>query len=595
MRLVTLTLLVSLLCTNAFAAAESQEATQKVAAKPAQYGEIILKGNYPEGSDMPGVLSELTENMSSALARFEKAADDEKIAGLILKFDLPMIGWGKVYEFQQAIKRVQAKGKKVYAWMDRGLAQQYLLASVCDEVIMPESGVVLLSGLRMEVSFYKNLFDKLDIQPDMLRVGEYKGAAEPYTRTEMSDALREELTAILDDFYTRLVSTVAENRKMDKKAVEAAIDQGPFSAETAKELGLVDRLAYVDEIESHLKQASDSEEFKIVQKYGKKKADTDFAGFNGMIKMMNLMMGIEPVKRKSKLPKIAIINATGMIIDGRSQSDLFGSSYMGSQTMINAINTAAKDETVKAILLRVDSPGGSALASDLMWRALEEAGKPIVVSMGDTAASGGYYIAMGADTIFAEPWTITGSIGVVGGKLALNGLYEKMGINTSVISRGQNSGALSPLNPMTNSERAAFQKLLNDIYKQFTTKAAAGRKMKYEDLEKLARGRVYTGAMAQKIGLVDKLGTMHDAYLHAIKLAGLSETDKVEKLVLPKPVSPFEALFGPIETSVSAQKNNKWLSLIPEPIREVVKQATVINQLAKHPAITVMPFTLQLR
>jgi protease-4 len=268
---------------------------------------------------------------------------------------------------------------------------------------------------------------------------------------------------------------------------------------------------------------------------------------------------------------------------------------LGSETLIKAIRQAAGDSTVKAVVLRVDSPGGSALASDLIWRALEKLDKPFVASMGDTAASGGYYISMGAHTIFAEPGTLTGSIGVVGGKIALKGLFEKVGITTSVISRGQNSGIMSIMDGFTDTERKAMQRMLHDVYDQFTHKAAAGRRMEHEQLEKLARGRVYTGAMALEIGLVDKLGTLEDAIAHATKLADLESEKKVERLILPRPVGPLEMLLGPMGADAQANtRTSRALigaleSLSPE-LADQFQAAEMIRLLSAESRLTIMPF-----
>lgn len=277
-----------------------------------------------------------------------------------------------------------------------------------------------------------------------------------------------------------------------------------------------------------------------------------------------------------------------------SQGGLFGVNVLGSDTFIKAVEKAAKDDQVKAIVVRVDSPGGSALASDLMWRALEESGKPLVVSMGDVAASGGYYISMGAERIFAEPGTLTGSIGVVGGKLAVEGLYNKIGITTSVISRGKNSGTFSPMTSFTESEKAAVTKLLHAVYKQFTEKAAEGRKMKYDQLEKLARGRVYTGEMALKIGLVDELGTLEEAIEYARKLGKIPEGEKFEKLILPRPTSPFEQLFGTADTqSRQSSQLSNMLNLLSPELAQQLKKFDLINLLSREKTLTIMPFDLR--
>jgi protease-4 len=599
--LASLSLLAASLLSPVIAAAE---VPSKADAPPKQvavtYAHITISGSYPEGDQMPGLFGDVVEGLSDGIARLDRAAKDKAITGVILKVGSPGIGWGKLGEYRAAIARVRKAGKKVYAVSNSLGTMGYLIASSCDEVIMPESGVVMVLGLRAEVSFYKNLFDKIGVQPNMLRVGEYKAAAEPYSRTEMSPEFREEMEAILDSYYGQMVSTIGKGRKLNAAKIKAAIDSGPHSASAAKKLGLIDRLNYADDFEDALKKSHAGAQVKFVRRYGKKKIDTDFSGFAGMVKMMNLLMGVPPGSRTSRGPKIAVIHASGPIFTGKSQSDFFGGKTMGSATIIKAVKKAQADDNVKAIVLRIDSPGGSALASDLMWRALEKVDKPFVVSMGDTAASGGYYIAMGADVIFAEQGTLTGSIGVVGGKLAMKGLFEKLGITTSVVSRGKNSGAMSALDGFSKSERAAMTKLIMEIYTQFTRKAAKGRKMKYETLEKLARGRVYTGEMALKIGLVDKLGTLEDAVAHAHKLAGFAPGDKVERMILPKAPSPFEQLFGPIDASTSSKTAAGGLimqelkSISPE-LADKFRMVKLINLLAKEARLTLMPFEVRVR
>lgn len=582
--------------------AAAPDGAEKAPAAGNTWAHIELKGSYPEGPQMLGLFGETSENLTELIGRLDKAANDAAVAGVILKIDSPTIGRGKLNEFRQAIARVKARGKKVVAFFESASSGDYLVAAGCDEVVMPESGVLMLLGLRSEVSFYKNLFDMVGVKPDMLRVGEFKSAAEPYSRTEMSKEFREEMEQVLGDFFDQMVETVATGRGLDAEKVKAAIDNGPHTATAAKELGLITRVAYEDELTAIIKGDKPDATIKIAKRYGKKKIDTDFSGFAGMVKMMNLLMGVEQQTRKSFAPKIAVIHASGMIMPGKSSSDLFGDSSLGSETLIKAIEKAASDTTVKAIVLRIDSPGGSALASDLMWRALEKVEKPIVASMSDVAASGGYYIAMGADTIFAEPGTITGSIGVVGGKMALEGLYNKVGITTSIVARGKNSGVLSTLTPFNDSERAAMTKLLFDIYKQFTEKAAKGRKMEVAALEKLARGRIYSGATAVKLGLVDKLGTLDDAVEHAKQLAKLGPDEKVERLILPRPISPFESLLGPInpdeqtrvDGATEAALSNMLNSISPD-LAEDLRHAMQVNRLARESRLMLMPFKIRIR
>ena len=571
----------------------------KVAPTELTVAHIELKGHYSEGSGGGGLFSEVVETLGDALARLKKAAADERLDAVVLHISSPQIGWAKLNELRTGIAKIRQKGRKVYAWLESADTKDYLLASACDQIILPESGMLMLPGLRAEVSFYKNLFDMLSIQPEMLRVGEFKSAAEPYSRSEMSPAFREEMEAIIDDYYRQIVEIVAEARKLPQDQVKTIIDTGLFTAEDAKKQGLIDHVAYEDHISTLIKAGRPNTEIKFLKGYGKKKIDTDFSGFAGMAKMMNLLMGVEPSTFKSKNAKIAVVSAVGPIMSGVSQSDFFGDESMGSTTMIKAIRQARDDDTVKAVVLRIDSPGGSALASDLMWHELEtlDGKKPLIVSMGDTAASGGYYIAMGSDRIFAEPGTLTGSIGVVGGKIALEKFFAKVGITTSVVQRGKNAGVLSSTKPWTETERDAMQKMMNDIYAQFTKKAATGRKMEYEKLEKLARGRVYTGTQALGLGLVDELGTLDDAIAYAKKAAKLDPESKIERLNLPKPTSPFEALFGPIDPSVKLARGMAatWLEGLPNDVVEQLRNLAIYDVLAREKVLTVMPFQLQVK
>jgi len=587
-----------LLLAPALGVADDEPAAEKVTKS---FAHIELKGSYPEGAGAPGLFGDIIETLTVGLKRLDKAAKDDDLSGVILHINGPDLGWAKLNEFRQAVKRVRDSGKTVIAWMESGTTRDYLLATACDQVVLPESGMLMLLGVRAEVTFYKNLFDMIGVQPQMMAIGEYKAAGEPYMRTEMSPAFREEMEALLDDHYRQIVGMIAEGRKLDEEKVKAIIDVGLCTAADAKELGLIDHVAYEDELKAMVRGDDEEAEVKFVMSYGKKKLDTDFSGLNGMITLMNMMMGIEDQPRKSKADKIAIINAVGPIMTGSSQSDMFGGEVMGSTTMIKAIRQARDDDTVKAIVLRIDSPGGSALASDLMWRELQLVDKPIIASMGDVAASGGYYIAMGADKILAEPGTLTGSIGVVGGKLALEKLYAKIGITTTVLQRGKNSGVMSLTTPFSESEQAAMKKLLLDIYEQFTTKAAEGRKMEVEKLRELAKGRVYTGAQAKELGLVDELGTLDDAIAAAKSAAGLGPKDRVERLMLPKSVSPFEQLLGPLneETRVSSSWQagmlSIWLKQLPTEWTGPLRDLSVMDLLSREKFLTVVPYRIDVR
>lgn len=571
------------------------------AKKSVQWAEIKLSGALPEGPSLPGLFGELSESLNRIFERLDQAGNDKKISAIVLRIENPQIGLGNVHELRSKIQAVKkSSGKPVYALLETAMTTDYLIATACDKIYMPEPGLLMLTGLRAEVTFYKDLFEKLDIEADVLRVGKFKSAAEPFTRSEMSPEFRQELEEILDGQFNLIVNTIAESRKLTPEQVEQAINSGPHVPSAAKEFGLIDEIRYADELEEIAKSEEGVREFKLVERYGRKKVDTNFDGFSGMIKMMNLLMGVDPNAKRSTASQVAVIYASGAIISGRGTSGPFGEDMIGSETMVAAINEAAANKRVKAIVLRVNSPGGSAVASDIIWRALEKVDKPIVVSMGNVAASGGYYISMGADYIYAEPGTITGSIGVVGGKLALEGLFKKLGMNTSVVSRGENSGALSVLNPFSDSERAAMQKMMNEIYEVFTRKAAEGRKMEQDKLKELAGGRIYTGVKAAEIGLIDEVGTLDQAVAKAVELAKL-DPENFERLLLPKPTSPFEQMFGPLDAETRSRVATQSVeesvrAILPGALVEKLKHAASIQQLSEsEPRLLLMPFLLEVK
>jgi protease-4 len=425
-------------------------------------------------------------------------------------------------------------------------------------------------------------------------MGAYKGAAEPLTREKFSEPVRENMTSMIDSMYDDMVTTIVKNRPLSIAQARDAIDRGLLTATRAKELGLIDRVAYSDTLRKELTSAYDTQSLVYVKNYGQKEIDTDFSGPMGFFKLMQVMMGGSSTSTQRGGKKIAIVYAVGPIMTGKSESDPFGGQILGSTTIVEALREADKDKQVVAIVLRIDSPGGSALASDLIWHETQVIKKPIVASMGDVAGSGGYYIAMGADRIVAAPGTITGSIGVVGGKLAIRGLYDKIGITTETIERGKNSGLFSSSGRFTDSQRAVVTEMMEDIYRQFTSKAAAGRKMPIEKLRELAGGRIYTGTQAKDNGLVDELGTLHDSIAAAKKLAGLDADADVRIEVLPEPTNFLESLFGDLDKEEEVQIGRGLESLAPE-LFQIARKAYRLRAVFDQPAALVMPFELEIR
>ena len=557
------------------------------------FASIKISGSFPETSSQIGLFGELGSDLRKMIERLDKAASGDDVSGVILQIRSPVIGRGKLHELRAAIHRVRKSGKKVYADLESATAADYLIATACDEIVMPPGGMLLVTGVRAEVMFYQKLLEKLDIKADFIQMGDFKGAAEPYMRSEMSPELRKQYESLVGDLYDQLVTTISESRGIEPDKVKALIDRGLFTAADAKAAKLIDRVSYEDDLKKAILKDRKAQTLAVIGNYGKKKLDTDFSGFTGMIRLMNMMMGIDSQVVRSRNDKIAIVYAVGAIFTGESQMDLLGSSVLGSDTVVKALRKANKDPKVKAIVLRVDSPGGSAVASDQIWREVVTIKKPVIASMGDVAASGGYYISMGADKIFVEPGTITGSIGVVGGKLAIGGLLEKVGITTDVVSIGKNNGIFSTDSPFTPSEREAITKLMEETYKQFTTKVAEGRKMDLEKVHDLAQGKIYTGRQAIKNGLADELGTLRDAVAAAKQAAGFGAGQKVDIEILPKPMSLFEQMLGGpmIESRLLDAQVKK---IIPEAVGGL-RQVQMLRRLFTRPVNLVLPYQIQIK
>jgi protease-4 len=587
--------------TNPFTSGEplKKSANDKTGESAGRIAHVKLSGSLDESPVAEDALfGPPQENLRIKLDRIRKAAKDDSVKALYVELKDLQIGFGKLNEIRRAIAEFRATGKKAFAYAESLGTKEYLVALACDQVSVPESGEVSLYGLRAEVTYYKNTLDLLKLKADVLKMGAYKSAVEPFLQEKMSPQNREQITAMLDDnFDNEIVKAMIEARparKWTPERVKAIIDQGPFTARKAHSLGLVDKLQYEDQFEASLKKAAGGDDAKIVRNYGKAKAPTiDFSNPFAMLSAL----GNAKKKTESDEPKIAVIYAVGGIASGKSGSGnpLMGGESVGSDTLVKAIRQADKDPTVKAIVLRVDSPGGSALASDVIWRALKVCKKPIVASMGDVAASGGYYIAMAGKKIYAEPGTVTGSIGVFGLKLVTGGLEKWAGMNTEVVSRGKNSGVSSTTFPWTESERKALTDTVEEVYAMFLDKALAGRKaagkaMTRDELVKLAGGRVWTGRQAKANGLVDELGNLDDAIAESKKLAGIDPKKQMELLVLPKGESFLDKLMeGDLKLPFGMKSE---LRLIPGAERALRLVAPLLR-LQHEPTKMLLPYLIE--
>lgn len=570
---------------------------EKVKGNRVRFAVLTIKSSLTESAGQVGPFGESRLDLREFINRLDRAAQDKTIDGIVLNIQNASLGRGKIEDMRSAIARYRESGKKIYAHLESAMPADYLIACACDEITLPETGVIMLPGVHAEATFYKGLLDRVGIDADFIHVGAYKGAAEPLTRNKFSEAVRANMSSMIDSLYDDMVTTIVRSRPLSIAQARQVIDEGLITATRAKELGLIDRVAYPDGLRNDLAKAHSADPLVYVRNYGQKKVDTDFSGPMGFFKLMQAMMGTDNSARKSRGKKIAVVYAMGPIMTGKSRSDLFGDSTMGSTTIVEALRKASNDDEVAAIVLRVDSPGGSALASDLIWHETQVIKKPIVASMGDVAASGGYYISMGADKIFAAPGTVTGSIGVVGGKLAVRGLYEKLGITTETIGRGANSGMFASSAKFTDTQRAVVENMMKDIYRQFTAKAADGRNMPLEQLEKLAGGQIFTGRQAKENGLVDELGTLHDAIQEAKKLADIDPDESVRIETLPEPTNFFESLFGDLgaEEEVGVSISLQGIEGLSPELLDIARRASRLRAAFDQPAALVMPFELKIR
>ena len=476
---------------------------------------LRLSGTFPDAPAGFSPLRRHAPTVSDVVGLLGRARDDDSVAGMILRLGPLDLGFGKLQEIRDALIDIRWAGKTVVCYMESVGNREYFLASACDRIAMSPSGYLGLVGLRMEIPFIKGTLDKLGIRANVEKIGEYKSAADLLTREEMSEPHREMANAILDDMYDGFVGALAEGRGLDRVEIQARIDEGPYTAPEALEAGLVDTILYPDEIED-LARSMSRERFSKIP-----------AGALAGRMFHQTTWGT--------WPKIAVIYASGTIVTGESGWDfLTGVEMMGSDTISEAIRTAREDPSVRAIVLRIDSGGGSVLASDLIWREMQrtKGKKPLVVSMADIAASGGYCIACMADTIVAEPGTITGSIGVIAGKHDLRGLYDRIGVRKEILARGARASIYTDYEALTEEQRKLVRRQVRATYDDFVQKVAAGRGLPVTWVDSVGRGRVWTGAQAQEIGLVDELGGLDLAIDLARVRAGLS-TSPVEILPLP--------------------------------------------------------------
>jgi protease-4 len=496
------------------------------AVKARSYLEIRLSGEIQERAPRDSWASLFGQVPSLSLhdiwMNIKKAKVDDRIKTIVLRLGYIQCDWAKVNEIRESILDFRKSGKKVYAYIDESVEfdKQYYLATACDRIILHPLGMFIINGIGGYVPFLKNSLDKLGIEAEIEHVEEYKTAYNMFTEEKFTPAHKRMMESLYRDIYSHYVKALAEAREKSEEEIKALVDHGFYQGDRALEAGLVDDLLFEDEFENLLKEKE------------KKLSKITHGQY---LKIEPSSLGLNRGK------KIALIYGTGAVHTGEG----FYQS-MGSSTTARWIRNARKDKSIAAIVFRVDSPGGSAVASDIIWRevALAKKEKPFVVSMSDVAGSGGYWVSMAAHKIVAQPQTLTGSIGVISGKFNLVKLYEKLGITSEKLTFGKRADLFSTFRKLTREERDFLKKEILWIYDKFLVKVAEGRNLSKEEVDKIGRGRVWTGSQAKEQGLVDEIGGLSRALELAKELAGIPIDEEVRLVVRPRKVSFFDAFFG---------------------------------------------------
>jgi protease IV len=516
-----------------------------------------------------GQLFEAPPTVRSVVEALRKAKVDKRVTSIIIRPTSTAALWGKVQEIRDAIIDFRRSGKPAIGFLEYGGEQEFYLASACDKVFLSPPATLDLTGIASYELFLRGTLDKIGAFPDTMHIGEYKTASNTFTEHTFTPAHREMAQSLNADLYEQLIRGLADGRHKTESEIRQLVDHGPFLPEDAIRAGLVDDVAYEDEIDDKVK-LSPKGTAKIL-------SDDDYRHTSATSVGLN------------RGPRIAVIYASGIIASGESNYDTTSGSVVGSDTMLDYLRKARADSSIKAIVLRVDSPGGSAIASDIIWREviLTRNVKPVIASMSDVAASGGYYISMPATAIVAEPATLTGSIGVVMLKFVIDGTLKKLGMNMEGVKDGRYADLYSPVKPFTPEERAKIQEQMQATYDTFVEKAAQGRNTTPEKIDAIAQGRVWTGAQAKTLGLVDELGGLQRALAVAKQRAKLSPDSEVELVVYPGKKSFYDLVKDPFGASERTMGLGLLLGIKdPRPFQTLTAPLRVFR---KGEPLTIMP------
>ncbi len=498
---------------------------------------LTLEGDVPErlpaDIPIPFLQNQTPLSVEQVWDTFRKAAADPRIHGILFEPRGLSIGWAKMQEIHDEILQFKKSGKPIITYLHGPSAREYYLAAATDKIFISPEDSLDLKGLRVESMFFKDTLDKVGVKADVIHAGKYKDAGDILTQTSMTPETREVLNDILDQYYGNLIATVAQDRKKQPDAVRALIDDGPFLARDAAAGGLIDALGYEDQAVAEMQNRLKQSELKKIS--GK-----------AYLKV--------PVLSAGGGHRIALVVGDGMITQGSGNETADDESFTATG-FIKLLKQVENDSSIQGVILRIDSPGGDAVASDDM---LHEAKilskkKPLVISMSDEAASGGYYVAATGDPIIAYPNTLTGSIGVIFARLNLHGLYDKIGVNKQLLSRGRYADIDSDYAPMSDDERKKIAGQIDAFYRAFVGHVAEGRKKPFDQIEPLAQGRVWLGAQAKQNGLVDQLGGLDRAIEILKQQAHMSASDRVTLVPYPGRRSVFDLLFSRADPAAEVQ------------------------------------------
>jgi protease-4 len=534
------------------------------------------------------------------IVRLHQARDDKKLRGVLITLGNTGFSFSQAQEIRSALDELRKAGKRTFIYSDAYDTASYSAATGATDICLLGGGEMMMPGVGIETMFYKGLFEKVGVNADYVQIGEYKGAEEPYTRSAPSDELRGELNKLVDSLYNQIVDGIATHRNLSKENVKASIDEAIITGKTAKERRLVDHLVDQDGLRALIKEEL-GHEINLIHDYGVAKHEP-----LDLSSPLALFQLISKKPEASDKPSIALIHAQGTIVDGSAEDGLFGGGEnIGGDNLRKAFRMAVRDDNIKAIVLRIDSPGGSALASEVMWQAARHAAesKPLIVSIGGMAASGGYYLASAGDYIFADASAIIGSIGVVGGKFVTKDLFAKVGLTTEAFTRGRNADLFSSNQPFTDRQRRMVTNWMRETYEQFTERVMTNRAGKIKDIDAVARGRIFIAKQAKELGMVDELGGIEDAIQHAAKETGL-KSGEYEVRSVPSPRSLADIFGGgvdgpdaamPFQPKIQLSLDSMLNTLSPSLRHLVTQQLQMAQLLQKRPVILAAPFVITIK